>query len=117
MRLTTKVPARFDSRSIRIGLPVFSTWCICVFCTTLDTGWPTKSSSRANPSAGRKRRYWSLIHTTRASRSTSSMPSLALANRSNMLRAASSRTLAASLGRLERVAGGRGAVVVAMRAC
>ena len=53
MRLTTKVPARLLSRSIRIGLPVLSTWCICVFWITLDTGWPTKSSSRGKPSAGR----------------------------------------------------------------
>ncbi len=98
MRLTTKVPALLVSRSIRIGLPVASTWCICVFCTTLETGWPTKSSSRSKPSAGRKRRYWSLIQTTRALRSTSIMPSLAVANRSNMDRAASSRMLCASRG-------------------
>ena len=99
IRLTTKVPARLVSRSMRMGLPVSSTWCICVFCTTFDTGCPTKSSSRSKPSAGKNRRYWSLIHTTRACRSTSIMPSLALANKSNIERAASSRILWASRGK------------------
>ena len=99
IRLTTKVPARLVSKSMRMGLPVSKTWCIWVFCTTLDTGWPTKSSSRSKPSAGKNRLYCSLIQTTRAWRSTSIMPSLALANSSNIDRAASSRILAASRGK------------------
>ena len=40
MRLTTKVPARLVSRSIRIAWPVSSTRRICVLGTTSSTMWP-----------------------------------------------------------------------------